>query len=160
MKDAGGKSRGAAVIEFAVLLPLLALIVFGIIEFGFLFLANAAREGARIAVKLADVDETNGGPWPQVQVGVYNHLHGLYKNLAHAGTYKLSSPAVDITVEEVTLPANSPAPEQNAVRVTVAVKTYEVWEPIICSMLPEEFPGCGELPISEHAVFVKELEES
>ena len=45
---------GAEVIEFALTLPLLLLVVFGIIEFGFVFqqyevVTNAAREGARIA---------------------------------------------------------------------------------------------------------------
>jgi Flp pilus assembly protein TadG len=45
---------GAAAVEFAVILPLLLLIVAGIIEFGFMFNAqigvtHAAREGARVA---------------------------------------------------------------------------------------------------------------
>jgi Flp pilus assembly protein TadG len=47
--------KGAAVVEFAVVLPLLLLIVFGIVEFGFLLynqamLTNASREGARTAI--------------------------------------------------------------------------------------------------------------
>ena len=47
--------NGAAVVEFAVVLPLLLLIVFGIIEFGFLMynqamLTNASREGARAGI--------------------------------------------------------------------------------------------------------------
>jgi Flp pilus assembly protein TadG len=47
--------RGAEVIEFALVLPLLLLIVFGIVDFGFLFqryvvVTNAAMEGARVAV--------------------------------------------------------------------------------------------------------------
>lgn len=45
--------RGAELIEFAFVLPLLLLVVAGIIDFGFLFkdyevLTNAAREGARL----------------------------------------------------------------------------------------------------------------
>lgn len=48
-------NKGAAVVEFAVILPLLILIVFGIIEFGFLIynkamITNASREGARIGI--------------------------------------------------------------------------------------------------------------
>jgi Flp pilus assembly protein TadG len=44
---------GAAAVEFAVLLPLLVVLTFGIIEFGLVFntqlsLTGAAREGARV----------------------------------------------------------------------------------------------------------------
>lgn len=47
--------KGAAVVEFAVILPLLLLIVFGIIEFGVLIynkamITNASREGARTGI--------------------------------------------------------------------------------------------------------------
>jgi Flp pilus assembly protein TadG len=47
--------RGAELIEFALVLPLLLLLVLGIVDFGFLFqryevVTNAAREGARLAV--------------------------------------------------------------------------------------------------------------
>jgi Flp pilus assembly protein TadG len=47
--------RGAELIEFALVLPLLLLVVLGIVDFGFMFqrlevVTNAAREGARIAV--------------------------------------------------------------------------------------------------------------
>lgn len=46
---------GAELIEFALLLPILLLVVVGIFDFGFLFqqyqvITNAAREGARLAV--------------------------------------------------------------------------------------------------------------
>jgi Flp pilus assembly protein TadG len=48
-----GCDRGAAVVEFALLLPLLLLLVFGIIDFGRalnaqITLTQAAREGARL----------------------------------------------------------------------------------------------------------------
>jgi len=47
--------RGAAVVEFAIVLPLLLVILFGIVEFGLLFynkqvLTNASREGARAGI--------------------------------------------------------------------------------------------------------------
>jgi Flp pilus assembly protein TadG len=47
--------KGAELIEFALVFPLLLLVTFGIIDFGLLFqryetVTNAAREGARIAV--------------------------------------------------------------------------------------------------------------
>ena len=46
--------RGASMVEFALVLPLLILIIFGIVEFGYLFaqhldVRHGAREGARMA---------------------------------------------------------------------------------------------------------------
>lgn len=51
--------RGAAVVEFAVVLPVLAVILFGIIEFSVYFyekamITNASREGARAGIVFAD----------------------------------------------------------------------------------------------------------
>lgn len=47
--------RGAELIEFALVFPILLMVMLGIVDFGFLFqrmevVTNAAREGARIAV--------------------------------------------------------------------------------------------------------------
>ena len=49
------REDGAAAIEFAILLPILLLILFGIIEFGFALygkevITNASREGARYGI--------------------------------------------------------------------------------------------------------------
>jgi len=51
--------KGVAIIEFAIVLPLLLLLVFGAIEFGLLFynkqvITNASREGARAAIVKPD----------------------------------------------------------------------------------------------------------
>jgi TadE-like protein len=57
------RRRGTALVEFAVVLPLLLMILMGIIEFGWIFmvrqtLTNAAREGCRVAVlKAATADD-------------------------------------------------------------------------------------------------------
>ena len=49
------RERGASVLEFAIVLPILLVLLFGVIEFGFIFynkamLTNAAREGARAGI--------------------------------------------------------------------------------------------------------------
>jgi Flp pilus assembly protein TadG len=51
----GAGERGAALVEFALALPLLLVVIAGIVDFGFAFqryevVTNAAREGARMAV--------------------------------------------------------------------------------------------------------------
>jgi Flp pilus assembly protein TadG len=56
--------RGAAAVEFAIILPLLILLIFGTIEFSLLLfnkqvITNAAREGARKAVILKSPRESN-----------------------------------------------------------------------------------------------------
>lgn len=53
--------RGAAAVEFALIVPVLVMIVFGIVDFGFAInrdtlVNNAAREGARVGA--LDPDQT------------------------------------------------------------------------------------------------------
>lgn len=50
----GPGQRGAAIVEFIIILPLLAMLIFGVIQFGIAMnrvqgLNHAAREGARLA---------------------------------------------------------------------------------------------------------------
>ncbi len=52
---ARGNRRGAAVVEFAVVVPVFLTLVFGMIEYGRMvmvqqIITNAAREGARVAI--------------------------------------------------------------------------------------------------------------
>lgn len=56
------RERGAALVEFAIVLPLLVTLVFGIIEFGRAYnaqisLTHAAREGIREYAITQDADE-------------------------------------------------------------------------------------------------------
>ena len=58
--------RGASAVEFALILPILVILVFGIIEFGiaynnYISITHAAREGARLAA--VNMDETEGIAW-------------------------------------------------------------------------------------------------
>ncbi|MFF2273463.1 TadE/TadG family type IV pilus assembly protein [Agromyces sp. NPDC058136] len=77
-----GRERGAAAVEFALVLPLLLLVILGIFEFGRLFniqlvVANSAREAARVmaiednvgTAKAAGVAATAGVLNPVLTVG-------------------------------------------------------------------------------------------
>jgi hypothetical protein len=55
--------NGATVVEFAIILPLVIVFIFGIIEFGLLLynkqvITNASREGARVGI-VAGLDRAN-----------------------------------------------------------------------------------------------------
>jgi len=93
------RRRGAAVVEFAVVLPLLLTILFGIIEYGWVFmcrqtLQTAAREGCRIAVL-----QTETAPYTEASDRVASVMAptGLHYTLTmtHATT---SNPIETVTV--------------------------------------------------------------
>lgn len=66
------RRRGAALVEFAIVLPLLLTVLFGIIEFGQLFKVRlsaqqAAREACRIAVLQSTAKPYNSTSGPVMQ---------------------------------------------------------------------------------------------
>jgi Flp pilus assembly protein TadG len=70
-----GSDEGAAAVEFALLLPILLLLVFGIIDFGRLLneqitLTEAAREGARAESLGADAVDRATAVAPAMGMGV------------------------------------------------------------------------------------------
>jgi Flp pilus assembly protein TadG len=76
--------NGAAAVEFAIVLPLLVTLVFGIIEFSILFynkamLTNASREGARAGIVLVP-DQT------------YDDVEGIVRGVvtAYCGSYLIT----------------------------------------------------------------------
>lgn len=71
------KKKGQALLEFAILLPILLLIVMGISEFGimlnsYLTIQSASREGARLGIMGADDNE--------IVQAVYNSSSHIEKN--------------------------------------------------------------------------------
>jgi Flp pilus assembly protein TadG len=72
-----GDDRGASAVEFALVVPLLLLIVFGIIDFGVVFsqqltLNNAVRSGARAGVVVGQLLDC-----PAIRSKVSNDLSGI-----------------------------------------------------------------------------------
>ena len=103
LKNRLRSERGAELVEFALVLPMLLLLGLGIFDFGMLFqryevVTNAAREGARAGA----VGLTEGQITAVVQT--YLTAGGL-----------TATPTIDVT--ETTIGAN---PALNAVRVRVA----------------------------------------
>ena len=86
--------RGASAVEFALILPFLLLIVFGIIEFGIILydqamLTNASREGARAAIVFNSTKNT------QTEIGntVTSYISG--KLFSFSSATPVISTAVD-----------------------------------------------------------------
>ncbi len=104
-----GQRRGAAVVEFAVVLPLLLTILFGIIEYGWVFmvrqtLQTAAREGCRMAVL-----QTTTTPYTNVldrifQVMQPTGLTSYTVTMTHAtSTSPIETVEVEIPYDDVSL---------------------------------------------------------
>jgi Flp pilus assembly protein TadG len=103
--DARRDDRGAAAVEFALILPLLVMLIVGMIQFGFVFNAyitvtHAAREGARMAaVNAFSVAAVKGEmvPLDTSKVSVTSTLmtdatYGSYYKVVVSYPYQLSIP--------------------------------------------------------------------
>lgn len=74
-------TRGAAVVEFAIIFPVLAMLIFGVIDFGRAFflrtnLVAAVREGARSGATREDACTTAGVTAIQARVQQYVNSFG------------------------------------------------------------------------------------
>ena len=100
-----GSEEGAAAVEFALVVPLLLTLLFGIIEFGFAFNAqivvtNAAREAAR---ELAVNDDAAWTDITKVATDAIAPVAGQFTNVtipppASQGSGRLCTPGDRITV--------------------------------------------------------------
>jgi Flp pilus assembly protein TadG len=152
-----GTARGAAVVEFAVLFLLLLIIIFGIIEFGFLWLqshyiANAAREGARVAATLEDPRSTE---LPKVENTIKEYLKGLYPDALVDGGCCNAGDFIEVNVDDGDTIHVSGGTDVNTYKVSVKVQTAQIWTPVLWGLL-RLMPGVSRddiTEISEFAVF-------
>lgn len=141
----GKNQKGAAVVEFAVLVSLLVIFLFGIFEFGFLWLssyyiANSAREGARVAAKISGIlpaDTTKRRTAAEAAVDRYLAEHLLFADkMGTAGfrvtSYNDRSFTVNVGGTNITVPTSE---------VSVTVQTHMVWTPILWPLLNILIPG-------------------
>jgi TadE-like protein len=109
--------RGAELIEFALVFPVLLMVVLGIVDFGFLFqrmevVTNAAREGARIAV-------LPGYATADVEARACNYMvTGGIPLLPAAAPCPLPTNAT-IAVTDVSIPTGAGGPNLTGKRVQV-----------------------------------------
>lgn len=87
------RDRGAAAVEFAFIVPVLVILIFGSIEFGLAvqartMLGNAAREGVRVGSLTANGDSTSEA---QVKTAVDTALAGV--SGTHTTTVSCATPA-------------------------------------------------------------------
>jgi Flp pilus assembly protein TadG len=117
------RQRGDAVIEFAMLAPILLLILFGILEVGrlvdaWIVVENAAREGARVGA-----ETVGSAPDVAAQQAALNYLTG---GLAPRGD--VSSTAVP-----------TPVVTSDSVQVT-ARANVQLYTPLFRALLPAPVP--------------------
>ena len=90
--------RGGAAIEFALVLPILVALLFGIMEYGWLFLQQsnliaAVREGTRVGVTYAKDDTPDPTTAAEARVAEALESYGFDADSATvAATYEGSSP--------------------------------------------------------------------
>lgn len=112
---------GAAMVEFAIVLPILILFLLGIIDFGrafFLYnnLTNAVREGARLgAVQMPTVNVA------AVQTRVTDRVRQFTSNPSAAPSVSVSSTAQDVTVTVTgyAFQPITPLPQAQSINMTV-----------------------------------------
>lgn len=132
--------EGAQLVEFALVLPLLLLIVLGIAEFGFIFqryqvITNAAREGARMAM-LPGYGDT----------GVITARVKAYVNAGKVPTAG-SNPAV--LVETIAIPVGGGLPPVSARRVTVTYTHTYMFLPRIAGWFGAAYTTLPLVAVSE-----------
>ena len=119
--------RGATVVEFAVVVALLLIIIFGILEFAFIFyqrhfVENAAREGMRVGVRADNFNCFDGAPATGctanldrklvVEQAVADYLSALYQpaGIALIGVERINDPGFEKSLK-VTVTVNNFFPQ-------------------------------------------------
>lgn len=149
------RQRGAAVVEFAVLISLLLIFLVGIVEFGFLWLqsnyiAGAAREGARTAAKIrgSNVDAREAAAEQAAEAYLKSHFLFVKRGscLTTDANYPLNcayavNDADFVTIvyarpeQSLTTVVGSETVVTQLAEVTVTVKTAKIWEPLLWPLL-------------------------
>lgn len=157
MKPLRHNQNGAAVIEFAILLLLLIPLLFGIIEFGFLwaqshYLSQATREGARAGARIATYDPDSKTILNQgeVKVAVETSVNACLE------TAPFYTGRVD-KIAKIAAPTLVFFATQPALEVNVTVDSAAIWPPMLwqlLSLIPSTDGQLSEIKeLSDSSVF-------
>jgi Flp pilus assembly protein TadG len=144
--------RGQAVIELALTLPLLLIVVFGIIDFGFMFqryesVTNAAREGARLGIL-----QSAGYTATEAQNRAISYLQasGLNGPLRACGAAVVKdSMCAQLTTQTVPIAGSTPAKSVN--QVTMIVE-YDHEHTLLGPFMSVLSPGFGSIRLRSASI--------
>jgi Flp pilus assembly protein TadG len=138
----GRRDRGANLVEFALIAPLLIILVLGIVEFGYLFaqyneIRHGAREGARYAA-------------------VSNPDYNLDGSINASDVQDVTCDTVDLpsTSVEVSLQLNAPGQDDRLDYATITVEsaaTSLTGFPFITALLPATIDNSAVFRLEQNA---------
>jgi Flp pilus assembly protein TadG len=140
-------SRGQSITEFALVLPLLLVLVGGIVDFGLIFfigqvIQNAAREGARVAATTPTPGPVSGsGTFPACQTTGSAIIKGACSRIPNVGLFD----GFTVTNSDVV----GAAPNK---RVTVTVTGQYSW--FLLKLIPSPLPLLGNTNFSAGPVTI------
>ena len=149
------KARGQSLVEFALVIPIIVLLVAGFVEVGravysYNTLANAAREGARIAAvnqisAATDCDESRPVEDPA-------NAHWSIIGCVRAAAGVLGTQAGDITVSYLTPPNTSlsctPTLHVGCIASVTVAYQYSVSTPLISAIVPSiAMSSTSQMPV-------------
>ena len=115
---------GQDIVEFALVLPILAMLLFGIIDYGWIFynqarVGNAARDGARFAVMNYKEAEASKGALT-TEAYLQKQVEDNVKDVL-PGNLQTTDADLTVTVGKVT---NAPGDEKIVVTVSAKIKLF------------------------------------
>lgn len=150
--------HGTAVVEFAFLCGLLLMFLLGIFEFGFLWLqshyvANAAREGARVAAKKMD-DSLRCGA---AEAATVKYLAGTSLFSTDGTTLR---PGLIDSYECNNNYSISVTPPVTGVRFAVTINADMVWNPVLFRFIVVVLPDADADALNAYSDNLKKLRQS
>lgn len=156
-KRIGHDHQGQALVEFALVAPLLLLFLFAIIQMGFIFSGFISIEqGARAGVRAASLGENS----TQIGCAIYSQINsGLFPNNAvvkwtanfYSSNANSSSPASSSNSSSSSSSSSSPSPSPSTSLPTVEVNVSTSYPLLI------KLPGFGSsVLMNQHYTMIQE----